>query len=94
MRYIRHAAVHRKPTPIATLRRMLADAQQLTTGLRDASRGDKLKAIAMAVESGDVKNIQDIMVTPDAASSDGQRMRTPKPASGQFQSTYIPGTMY
>jgi hypothetical protein len=89
MRYIRHAAVHRKPTPIATLRRMLADAQQLTTGLREASRGNRLKAIAMALESGDLKNIQDIMVAPAAAFSEGQRMRTLKPAPGQFQCTLI-----
>jgi hypothetical protein len=68
---------------------MLADAQQLTTGLREASRGNRLKAIAMALESGDLKNIQDIMVAPAAAFSEVQRMRTLKPAPGQFQCTYI-----
>lgn len=80
MRFIRHAAVHRKPTPIFTLRRMLADAQQLTTGLREASRGDKLKAIAMALQTGDMKKIEEIMVSSDTASGDGERRSTPKPA--------------
>ncbi len=94
MRFIRHAAVHRKPTPIFTLRRMLADAQQLTTGLREASRGDKLKDIAMALQFGDVKEIEEIMASSDTASGDGQRKSTPKPAPGQLQCTTFSGTMY
>jgi hypothetical protein len=43
---------------------MLADAQLLTNGLRDIPRGNKLRAMALALEFHDVKAIEAIITAP------------------------------
>ena len=64
LHHIRHAAVHRLPTSVSSLKLMLADAQLLTNGLRDIPRSNKLRAMALALESHDVKAVEAIIAAP------------------------------
>jgi hypothetical protein len=64
LHHIRHAAVHRLPTSVSSLKLMLADAQLLTNGLRDVPRSNKLRAMALALESHDVKAVEAIIAAP------------------------------
>lgn len=53
--HLRHAAVHRLEVPVDILKRMMADAIAIVSGLRDDSRCKRLQQMQEALQNDDMK---------------------------------------
>ncbi len=84
LHYIRHAAVHRKPTFVESLKKMLADSQLLTNSLRDVPRSNKLRAMALAMEFYDIKEMEATITAPVSTFHNSVNSQSLRTEAGHF----------